>query len=76
MRKNEGMGESESSAPANRYPAADEWQAVDRYFTDTLVGEDDALIAARRSGAATSMSNAEVAANQGAFLGLIIAPRR
>ena len=76
MSKNEGMSESESSAPANRYPAVDEWQAIDRYFTDTLVGEDDALIAARRSGAATSMPNAEVAANQGAFRGLIIARRQ
>lgn len=72
MRKCEGMSESKSSPPANRYPAADEWQVVDRYFTDPLVGEDDALIATRRSGAATSTPNAEVAANQGAFLGLLV----
>lgn len=65
------MSESEPSMPANLYPAAEEWQAVDRYFTSTLVGEDDALITARASGAETSMPNAEVAANQGAFLGLL-----
>lgn len=65
------MSESEPSMPANLYPAADEWQAVDRYFTSTLVGEDDALITARASGAETSMPNAEVSANQGAFLGLL-----
>ena len=71
MRKNEGMSEREPSAPANRYPAADEWQAVDNYFTETLVGEDATLAAARRSGTATTMPNAEVAANQGSFLGLL-----
>ena len=72
MRKNEGMSEREPSAPANRYPAAAEWQAVDTYFTETLVGEDPTLVAARGSGAATTMPNAEVAANQGAFLGLLV----
>lgn len=56
---------------ANRYPAATEWFAVDDYFTTALVAEDAALVAARDSGAATTMPNAEVAANQGAFLALV-----
>lgn len=47
MRKNEGMSERELPTPANRYPAADEWQAVDNYFSEALVGEDTALVAAR-----------------------------
>ncbi len=71
MRKNEGMSERELPTPANRYPAADEWQAVDNYFSEALVGEDTALVAARKSGTATTMPKAEVAANQGAFLGLL-----
>lgn len=36
-----------------------------------LVPEDDALVAARDSGAETTMPNAEVAANQGVFLSLL-----
>lgn len=72
MRKNEGMNERAPSAPANRYAAPHEWQAVDRYFAEILVEEDAALIAARRSGTDTTMPNAEVAANQGAFLGLLV----
>ena len=63
MRKNEGMSERELPTPANRYPAADEWQAVDNYFSEALVGEDTALVAARKSGTATTMPKAEVAAN-------------
>lgn len=72
MRKNEDMSDSEPTAPANRYAASDEWHKVDRYFTQAFVDEDDALIATRRSGAATTMPHAEVAANQGAFLGLLV----
>lgn len=72
MRKNEGMSEREPAAPSNRYPAAAEWQTVDKYFTETLVGEDAVLVAARKSGGETTMPNAEVAANQGAFLGLLV----
>ena len=58
-------------AVANRYPAAAEWADVDDYFTSRLVPEDDALVMARESGVATTMPGAEVAANQGALLGLI-----
>jgi len=59
------------AVPANRYASAPEWRAVDDYFTAALVPEDAALIAARESGVHTTMPNAEVAANQGAFLGLL-----
>lgn len=55
----------------NRYAASPLWRAVDDYFTDALVPEDDALVTARESGAETTMPNAEVAANQGALLGLL-----
>lgn len=48
MRKNEGMGDNESAALTNRYPAADEWQAVDRYFASALVDEEAALVAHQR----------------------------
>ncbi|QCR39187.1 O-methyltransferase [Microbacterium sp. SGAir0570] len=61
----------DSTAPANRYASAPAWRAVDDYFTDALVREDDALASARQSGERTTMPNAEVAANQGALLGLI-----
>jgi len=63
--------QSNGTALTNRYPAAPEWFAVDDYFTTALVSEDAALVAARESGAATTMPNAEVAANQGAFLALV-----
>ena len=59
------------ATPANRYPAAPEWHTVDDYFTHALVHEDDALVAARESGQHTTMANAEVAPNQGAFLALL-----
>ncbi|SMX98164.1 Predicted O-methyltransferase YrrM [Brevibacterium linens] len=71
MRKNGPMNEFEPSAPVNRYEASDAWRTVDRYFTSTLVGEDSALVVARDSGDETTMPNAEVAANQGAFLELL-----
>ncbi|MBT0771551.1 O-methyltransferase [Kineosporia sp. J2-2] len=59
------------TAPVNRYDSSPAWRTVDDYFTAELVPEDDALVAARDSGARTTMPNAEVAANQGAFLGLL-----
>ena len=62
---------SDEAPPINRYASAPAWRAVDEYFADTLVGEDAALVAARESGIATTMPNAEVAPNQGAFLGLL-----
>lgn len=62
---------SAGSAPVNRYESSAAWREVDEYFTDVLVPEDDALVMARESGAATTMPNAEVAANQGALLGLV-----
>lgn len=71
MRKNGRMNELESSVPVNRYESTDDWRAVDEYFVSTLLQEDGALIAARDAGVATTMPNAEVAANQGAFLKLL-----
>lgn len=62
---------SDDATLVNRYDAPHRWRAVDTYFADALVREDAALIAARESGARTTMPNAEVAANQGALLGLI-----
>lgn len=61
----------EATAPVNRYASSSAWRAVDAYFTDTLVQEDEALEHARQSGARTTMPHAEVAANQGAFLALL-----
>lgn len=57
--------------PVNRYESTLAWRDVDDYFTETLVSEDEALVAARESGATTTMPNAEVAANHGALLGLL-----
>ncbi|QNA91265.1 MULTISPECIES: O-methyltransferase [unclassified Microbacterium] len=57
--------------PENRYASAPAWRAVDSYFAAALVDEDAALVEARESGARTTMPNAEVAANQGALLGLL-----
>ncbi len=53
------------------YEAEPRWQAVDSYFAGALVGEDDALAAARESGRLSSMPNAEVAPNQGALLSIL-----
>lgn len=47
------------------------WTAVDRYFIDRLVDEDEALRRARESSTRTAMPSADVAPNQGAFLSLI-----
>ncbi len=60
------------TVPVNRYASAPDWRAVDSYFTGVLVDEDGALFEARESGARTTMPNAEVAANQGAFLSLLV----
>ncbi|MFC4244632.1 O-methyltransferase [Gryllotalpicola reticulitermitis] len=62
---------SEPMVPVNRYASLASWRDVDDYFADALVDEDAALAAARDSGAETTMPNAEVAPNQGAFLALI-----
>lgn len=62
---------SPSESPVdNRYAASPGWRAVDEYF-GALVREDTALVLARKSGARTTMPNAEVAANQGALLALL-----
>lgn len=53
------------------YESEELWRDVDRYFVDTLVGEDDALVAARESGPLTTMPRAEVAPNQGRLLALL-----
>jgi predicted O-methyltransferase YrrM len=47
------------------------WGAVDEYFIDRLVHEDDALAVARASSTETAMPLADVAPNQGAFLSII-----
>lgn len=57
--------------PVNRFDSLPAWREVDDYFADALAAEDDTLVAARESGAATTMPNAEVSANQGALLGLL-----
>jgi predicted O-methyltransferase YrrM len=53
------------------YESEVRWREVDDYFVDTLVPEDDALVAARRSGHLTTMPSAEVAPNQGRLLALL-----
>ncbi len=53
------------------YASAEAWREVDAYFVDTLVPEDGALVSARRSGARTTMPQAEVAPNQGKLLALL-----
>ena len=52
-------------------PTTDRWMAVDRYLTDTLVHEDDALRAAVASEAEEGMPEIEVAAVNGKFLHLL-----
>ncbi len=47
------------------------WSAVDRYFIDHLVTEDDTLRDARDSAATTEMPQGEVAPNQGALLAIV-----
>jgi predicted O-methyltransferase YrrM len=47
------------------------WSQVDDYFTDRLVNEDHALVAARESSALTVMPQADVSPSQGAFLSVI-----
>ncbi|WP_406248489.1 O-methyltransferase [Microbacterium sp. M] len=59
------------ATPVNRYESATAWHDVDDYFARHLTPEDPALVAARQSGAETTMPNAEVAPNQGALLGLL-----
>ncbi|MFT4044865.1 MAG: O-methyltransferase [Gordonia sp. (in: high G+C Gram-positive bacteria)] len=60
-----------NSAPVNRYESTAAWNEVDDYFTSHLTPEDQALVAARESGAHTTMPNAEVSPNQGALLRLL-----
>lgn len=48
------------------------WRRVDEYFVETLIEEDDGLVAARESGLITTMPLAEVAPNQGKLLGLFV----
>lgn len=66
------MTETSAGKPSvNRDESSAAWRDVDEYFADALVQEDDALVAARESAAGTTMPNAAVAPNQGAFLGLV-----
>ncbi len=57
------------AAPADRH--APSWAEVDDYLASTLVAEDEALVRARESAAATTMPDAAVAPSQGAFLALL-----
>ena len=56
---------------SHRYDSEAAWRAVDEYFVNVLTQEDAPLARARESGSSTTMPEAEVAANQGAFLGLL-----
>ncbi|WP_426515533.1 O-methyltransferase [Diaminobutyricibacter sp. McL0618] len=47
------------------------WSDVDHYLIDTLVGEDDALAAARLSSRDTTAPGIEVTANQGRLLKML-----
>ena len=49
-----------------------QWDDVDRYLIDTLVGEDAALAAARASSRDTTAPGIEVTANQGRLLGMLV----
>jgi predicted O-methyltransferase YrrM len=67
-----GMSPDTTAGPlSHRYESTSAWREVDDYFIAELVPEDEALIATRESGSDTSMPDAEVAANQGALLGLL-----
>jgi predicted O-methyltransferase YrrM len=48
-----------------------DWDAVDRYFSDALLTEDDALREARLATRSATMPGAEVTPSQGALLALI-----
>lgn len=48
------------------------WQAVDEYLIDTLIDEDEALRQARAASHAAGLPPIKVAANQGAFLALLV----
>jgi len=53
------------------YKGEASWAAVDDYFIDRLVHEDDALAVARASSSDTVRPLADVSPNQGAFLSVI-----
>lgn len=48
------------------------WRGVDAYLVETLVAQDDALVAAREAGPLTTMPHAAVAPNQGKLLALLV----
>jgi predicted O-methyltransferase YrrM len=49
----------------------DQWSAVDKYFSDLLVPQDDALQSALRDSAAAGLPSINVSPNQGKFLQLL-----
>jgi predicted O-methyltransferase YrrM len=53
------------------FGAMTDWNAVDHYFSDTLITEDEALREARSATKSSTMPGAEVTATQGALLALI-----
>lgn len=65
------MTEMNESNPDSRPADEDAWSAVDRFFEDHLVIEDEALAAAAQSCERTTMPHAAVSAGQGRLLGLI-----
>lgn len=67
-----GSENGSESGSLNRYESTDAWRTVDDYFTELLVDEDEVLTAARDSGRRTTMPDAEVAANQGALLSMLV----
>lgn len=62
---------AETTPTPNRYESPAAWRDVDDYFAAALIPQDDALLAARESGAQTTLPNAEVAPNQGMLLALL-----
>jgi predicted O-methyltransferase YrrM len=53
------------------YDSEQRWRAVDGYLADTLVDEDEALVAARTGARDAGLPAHEVAPNQGALLALL-----
>ncbi len=62
------------NAPAseNAIVSEETWEAVDRYFLNTIVGQDAALEAAQQAAAAAGFPPISVTAAQGKFLQLLV----
>ena len=65
-------GDAYSQRPIGPEPShTDAWDAVDAYFTASLVAPDSALDAALKANAAAGLPSIDVAPNQGKFLHLL-----